>query len=75
LRFESVVLLPSEFLKGAHTSKLKQLMPFGGQRLQEDMMRAVDDSGVLKDHLDDEGRVHMRRFLNNLLQIPTWCGT
>ncbi len=41
-------------------------MPFDGQRLQEDMMRAVDNYGVLKDHLDEECRVHMRRFLNNL---------
>ncbi len=67
LRLESVVLPPSELLKGTWSSKLKQLMPFDGQRLQEEMIQAVDDSGVLRDHLDEEGRVHMRRFLKNLL--------
>src|SRR5258708_20008763 len=67
LRLESVVLPPSELLKGTWSSKLKQLMPFDGQRLQEEMIQAVDDSGVLRDHLDEDGRLHINRFFKNLL--------
>ena len=64
LRLYNVAIPPTQLLKG--TGSLNQLIPFNAERLKRDFLRVVDDSGVLKDHLDQEGGIHMKRFLSNL---------